>query len=601
MFNDACKTYGFYSKNIDKEFKVAHDVSDRKYWDSLAPSLPILKEVAEQSNDTFGILRLSRYLKFYTEGSRAKYEEGYRKRRNLLNCYTYIEAIEHKGDYFEDVLDLLWALLEETHWCVAAHNKYCKVHDIIPYENDCGLDLFTSDTASYLSNTYMVFKKKFDEISFEIGDRIYREICRQIYIPFLENDYEWMYRNGKPNNWNPWIVSNVLRTVINLGRYGELELKVLARCAHVMDVFYKSYPEDGSSDEGISYWMHSGFNLVDYAYNVYHLTKGRLDILNDDKTKNTARYILKTYVSNEHILGFSDGSVKQGAVLAGKLVTVGKKIGDSDLMNLGYQNIVKNKSMGNVLVKFDIDYIEAYAECNSMNYYTKLPLESGFPGVNIYIFREYQQSPFGLFMATKAGHNGESHNHNDTGNYIIYKNEVPFIVDVGNRCYDSSTFSGKRYDIWVNKSNYHNLPIVSGMGQESGKEHCATAIEYNENSISFELKKTYECVFIDSYCRKLEINRNEKFILLTEQINLTEKKDIKFVFMTPAWVEVKENKILLSYKKETLEISWSGDYKVEIESIEDDDKIITETWNKDLKRILLSCNVSHINEEFKFV
>ena len=52
----------------------------------------------------------------------------------------------------------------------------------------------------------------------------------------------------------------------------------------------------------------------------------------------------------------------------------------------------------------------------------------------------------GLFMAAKGGCNGEFHNHNDVGTFIIYKNGERFICDSGNKTYNALTFSDKRYE-----------------------------------------------------------------------------------------------------------------------------------------------------------
>jgi hypothetical protein len=76
-------------------------------------------------------------------------------------------------------------------------------------------------------------------------------------------------------------------------------------------------------------------------------------------------------------------------------------------------------------------------------------------------------------FAAKGGHNGESHNHNDVGNFIFYKKGKMAICDLGAGEYTKDYFGDKRYDIFCNRSEGHNVPIINGQGQQTGKEFVA--------------------------------------------------------------------------------------------------------------------------------
>ena len=45
--------------------------------------------------------------------------------------------------------------------------------------------------------------------------------------------------------------------------------------------------------------------------------------------------------------------------------------------------------------------------------------------------RVTERSSDGFYVAAQGGHNAESHNHNDVGNFIVFLNGKPVIVDVG--------------------------------------------------------------------------------------------------------------------------------------------------------------------------
>ena len=69
------------------------------------------------------------------------------------------------------------------------------------------------------------------------------------------------------------------------------------------------------------------------------------------------------------------------------------------------------------------------------------------PGIQIVAMREQPRSDKGLYVAIKGGHNGESHNNNDVGNFIVYSDGMPVVIDAGVDTYTEKTFSPLRYTI----------------------------------------------------------------------------------------------------------------------------------------------------------
>ena len=79
----------------------------------------------------------------------------------------------------------------------------------------------------------------------------------------------------------------------------------------------------------------------------------------------------------------------------------------------------------------------------------------------------------GLTLAVKGGHNGEHHNHNDVGSFVVASDGVPVIVDAGRPTYTAQTFGPDRYAIWTMQSGWHNVPVIGGREQLPGAEHAA--------------------------------------------------------------------------------------------------------------------------------
>ena len=75
----------------------------------------------------------------------------------------------------------------------------------------------------------------------------------------------------------------------------------------------------------------------------------------------------------------------------------------------------------------------------------------------------------GLTLAVKGGHNGEHHNHNDVGSFVVASDGVPVIVDAGRPTYTAQTFGPDRYDIWTMQSGWHNVPVIGGARAAPGR------------------------------------------------------------------------------------------------------------------------------------
>jgi len=151
----------------------------------------------------------------------------------------------------------------------------------------------------------------------------------------------------------------------------------------------------------------------------------------------------------------------------------------------------------------------------------------------------------GLYLAAKGGHNAESHNHNDVGNFIVYLNGKPAIIDAGVETYRRQTFSDERYTIWTMQSAYHNLPTINGKMQKNGREFKAENIIYkaDKNNVKFALniEKAYpEEAGIRSMRRTIDFKRG-KNISVTDQYQF-DRSDNRLEMNMMTHFLVKENK-----------------------------------------------------------
>ena len=99
-----------------------------------------------------------------------------------------------------------------------------------------------------------------------------------------------------------------------------------------------------------------------------------------------------------------------------------------------------------------------------------------------------RKAPLKAFtLAAQAGNNGKSHNHNDVGNFLVYADGMPAIIDVGVETYTAKTFSPQRYEIWTMQSAYHNCPTIDGVMQSPGSQFAATNVSHHADDHAAEL------------------------------------------------------------------------------------------------------------------
>ena len=99
-------------------------------------------------------------------------------------------------------------------------------------------------------------------------------------------------------------------------------------------------------------------------------------------------------------------------------------------------------------------------------------------------------------MATKGGHNNESHNHNDIGTFTLYVDGIPMFVDAGVGTYTKHTFSKDRYTIWSMRSDWHNLPVINGIYQHEGaafrSADAAVSFKKSSSRMTLDISGAYD-------------------------------------------------------------------------------------------------------------
>ncbi len=493
-------------------------------------------------------------------GNRSEYDQLRFKKRQILATLLLGEIYENKGRFIDPIINGVYSICEETFWGSPAHLPKGKEYSGLMDVTQPFVELFGAETATYLAFVDYYLGDRLDSISPQIRKRIYYEVNNRIFQPVMSKPHGWMASNAngrRPNNWNPWICSNWLNTALLLEKDDNRRTDMVYRILNVLDQFLNPYPQDGGCDEGPGYWNAASASLFDNIDMLNEATKNSFQyVYEDEKVKNMGRFIYRAQISEKYFLDFADASPQPG--MDGDMIyRFGKAIEDTDMMKFGaFYRRPETARVGHMFFR---NFYSLFLQNELQQAETGLPLPQNvwLPDLEVMIARDQEKTTRGWFIAAKGGNNDESHNHNDIGNYIVYYDGYPLLIDVGSGTYTARTFGSHRYDIWFNHSDYHNVPAINGVAQGAGANFKASRVasrsEKSFSQFSLDIASSYpENAGVSSWQRTVRLNRG-KSVAISDKFSLIKADSVAQHIMTcyPAEV-IKPGEMIIHYQPEGL-------------------------------------------------
>jgi hypothetical protein len=598
----------FYNDSVEKkiikpgEINFIPPASSRDTWESLPKDviLQVLTQ-ADRYIDYPWPETTARQFRAYTEtGERTGYEAVVNERFQVLNLLILAESIQYTGRYLDTIVDGIWRICEESTWIVPAHNfmyagnpQQNKNHLPLPDVTEVMIDLRAVMVNSALTGAYVLLKEKLDGISPLITKRIKYELERRIIEPFLErDDFWWMnfktYEGMPVNNHNTYCNTGILFTFLYMVEDAHKRYEGIGKILRSLDIYLNAASPDGGLDEGPGYWGMAGGTLLYALEMLREVSGGVIDIYDEPLIRKIGDYMCKAHIDYPNFVNFADAKAKLSPNPYG-LYIFGKRTGNKNLMEMGSFLLKKDREgldtmFRRIQLPINIHSIFFHNEMastrGSLPYYKSVYL----PDLQVVYLREKENSPEGFFFAAKGGHNDESHNHNDVGNYILYHNGQPVIIDTGVMLYSAKTFNpDTRYSIWINQSQFHNLPVINGKGQAAGAVYRGTDIRYKNGedveSFSLNLEDAYpEEGSPFEYRRITTFNRKRGEILVEDVFSFSDDGNtVTSYLMTHIPPTIQGDKILFTYVENgpSVEIDFSdsrgntGAFRVEEIAIDD--------------------------------
>jgi hypothetical protein len=576
-------------------------LADRAAWEALPGETrkALIAAGEEALTVPWAVLPATLFLEYRRIGNRSHYEAANGLRRNKLRNLLVAECVEGKGRFLDEIVNGVWATCEETFWGYPAHLGAQKAGPGLPDVAEPVVDLFAAETSSLMTWTLYLIGPAFDKVSPLIRERLYLEIERRIIVPALERvDWSWMGfgERRKPNNWNPWICSNWLTSVLIADRNDARRQKGVLKILAVLDNFMNGYDDDGGCDEGPGYWNAAGGALFDNLEILHSASSGRLDFYSVPLVQEIGRYIYRAHIAGDWYTNFADASAV--VHIDGNMVwRYGKRIGDARMAAHGAWAAARHDATTAGSIGRQLPRIFTGEEMKKAPAAEALVRDVWLPGIQVMAARVREGSSDGLYLAAQGGHNAESHNHNDVGNFLVYASGKPVLIDVGVETYSAKTFSSRRYEIWTMQSAYHNLPTIDGVMQGAGREFAARDVTHRATDqgaeMSLDIAAAYpKAAGLRSWRRTLRLDRAANRIEVTDRYAATRApRSIALTLMTPYQMSTPSAGAIVLPMEGTRPVRIEFDsalFAATQEEIKLQDRRLASAWGPRLYRILLT-------------
>ncbi|MCF7757192.1 heparinase II/III-family protein [Paenibacillus xylanexedens] len=415
------------------------------------------------------------YRQFSDMGERKAYEEAYFDRRGRLAAVAMLALDTARPNALQALEEMLWDVCGEYTWCLPAHLGTGEVNQV-----NGNIDLFAAETVHMLAEIVTIHAERLDHLVIE---RIRSEAERRIFIPLYREQRKFHWQTAD-HNWSA-VCGGCCGMAALLLLEDELTLqKSISHTVSCTNAFLSGYGEDGGCAEGIGYWVYGFSYFTYYAEMLREYSKGELDLLTGSKITAIAAFPLRVHLSGGTYVNYSDSAEKE-EIPSGLLSLLASRVGLQVDLPLHIPLFTEDPChrwahlLRNVMWSDPKMYGDEGASSQA---------ERGFIFQNLGWMiakgsldsphtKRTNGGPLHVAISVKGGHNDEPHNHNDLGQFIIHCGGENILCDPGAGLYTQAYFAPGREQLFHISSSGHNVPLIEGQEQDSGRQAQAHVLE----------------------------------------------------------------------------------------------------------------------------
>lgn len=508
------------------------------------------RQAEEELQEPWSPIPAELYGIFSATGDRSRFDALSAARRRRLGLTALIAAMDPSPEWVRAMMAGWEAVLSEPSWALPAHVEAESGMDPMR------LDLVCAGTAALLAALARVFHKWMPEDRVaQLRERLRRQVWEN-YLLAAEGAEEtprgvsWI---DKRNNWNAVCHRGVLVSALLLSDDTAMKARLLHTAGRHLKKFLAGFGADGGCAEGPSYWSYGFGSFAGMNAELESLTDFGLSAFEgDEKIARIALNPLIFGVEDGKVINFSDGSATH-AFPPGLLGYLGSRLAEPNLQALAENayGIEGNAEARDLKRKTGFFHAARYLlHCPpDARPGRGKPVErpsTFLPDLQVWASRGKDGNGRRWVVAAKCGHNGEFHNHNDVGSFVLFLDGVNLISEIGAPSYNREFFrQATRYSFTATRSFGHSVPFINGMEQSPGEAFHGRVISSelgsHEDHFIIDLAGAYPAgANCTAAKRNLMVSRSNFTLRLVEHFRVTRFQMLETVIITHGEVVVEK-------------------------------------------------------------
>ena len=511
------------------------------------------------------------YLDFSRTGNRTRWQRVSGRRRGRVRTFTLAECLENKGRFIPAFEEIVRVLCSERTWVMPAHDR-----DLTNF-NGTSIDIDLGSSAlswSLATADYLLADKLSPEISRLIRDNLNLRIFGPYQDMVLGKRKQNWWMTGT-NNWNAVCLANVTGSALAVIDSPRQRAFFIAAAENYSKHFLEGFTDDGYCSEGLGYWNYGFGYYVMLSETVYQATNGKVDLLQDNKVKQAAKFGANIEIINDVYPAFADCSIN--AKPSSRLMYfLSRRFG---LTLRSWEQIDPVSASGSLYQSMMYSFSNsASLALLSQGPSQGLDIRSWFEQAGVLISRPGPNSSSRLAVALKGGHNQEHHNHNDVGSFVVVLDDEPLLLDPGGEVYTARTFSSRRYESNVLNSFGHPVPIVAGKLQQTGRKAQGRVISRtftdNTDTLVLDISSAYDVPELKKLERKFVYSRiGSGSLCVTDEVTFSRPCDFGTALITfDSWKQSSPSSLIVYDSEKALQVDikvTGADFKIQPETIQE--------------------------------
>ena len=545
------------------------NIHDRAFWKDYPVPASILESAEKRLNlpvPRFTVEQFNEETK--KTGKRPSVRSFYTEIGRFLAVMVIAECKENKGRFIPKIEEAMDAFITGAN---PAFGHLFLFDRDMKRQNERGWRYIELNNALNFSDVATAYYLMDDKISPELRKRVYAYFDEWVFSPMFWNlsqpnrktlrkvNYNtscmgWLVQSA---NWNPYCHAFILDVVFGMLESRRERAYLVASMIRSQNYYFAGLTEQGYIAEGIGYWRMGMTAYLRGAKKVLLGTGGKIDILKLAPPKvHRSMYIARNMMMAPGGLypHFADHGQE------GKPIPFGASTFNDLNQAFGekiypVEKVEDYKPAG---MHLGLEYFYTISRILKKGSKSELkeaqPLLPYFwdPEAQILVVRDRPDAKMPLSFAIKGGHNGEPHNHNDLGSFVVGAGSLIQCGDPGIPVYISKTVG------IIRSSAMHPVPMPNGTLQKHGNEFKGKVLEIENNDkhslIRLDLAAAYPAsAGLVKLIRTAEYDHNAHRIVITDECGLKAPGEYQLPLLSyENWIE------------EAPGVWHAGDLKVEI-------------------------------------